>query len=43
MAHLPEQFFELGAHYRLNEDIDTLVDLGGNTGLSASYLRSLSP
>ncbi|ONF75007.1 hypothetical protein AVR91_0200345 [Amycolatopsis keratiniphila subsp. keratiniphila] len=37
------RFYELGAHYRLGEDIDTLdtiVDLGGNTGLAAAYLTA---
>ncbi|WP_079195594.1 FkbM family methyltransferase [Streptomyces acidiscabies] len=35
------RFYELGAAYRLGHDIDTLdtiVDLGGNTGLAAAYL-----
>ncbi|MGW0914431.1 FkbM family methyltransferase [Streptomyces sp. NPDC002784] len=38
-----KRFYELGAHYRLAEDVDTLdtiVDLGGNTGLAASYFTA---
>ncbi|SNX88558.1 FkbM family methyltransferase [Streptomyces sp. TLI_55] len=38
-----KRFYELGVHYRLEEDIDTLdtiVDLGGNTGLAASYFTA---
>ncbi|MDI2125062.1 FkbM family methyltransferase [Yinghuangia seranimata] len=37
------RFYELGAVYRLDRDIDTLgtiVDLGGNTGLAAAYLTA---
>ncbi|WP_180357402.1 FkbM family methyltransferase [Streptomyces sp. TLI_146] len=38
-----KRFYELGVHYRLDKDIDTLdtvVDLGGNTGLAASYFTA---
>lgn len=38
-----KRFYELGVHYRLDRDIDTLdtiVDLGGNTGLAASYFTA---
>lgn len=38
-----KRFYELGVHYRLDEDIDTLdtiVDLGGNTGLAAAYFTA---